>query len=277
MKRMSLDEVKLVSLDILKYVDKFCKENSIKYWLCAGTLLGAVRHKGFIPWDDDIDIMMMRPDYERFITEFPKHEFYDVVHFAKNKDFPCAYAKVIDTRTKKVELPIRNQNNVIGVDIDVFPIDNIPNNFDCSLKMYSTVCRKSYILQFLISKYGIGSNVIKKAAYCIILTVCRIFQLVGLISVKKIISNINDIAQSYNQTSTDYCGITCIHHYGIKERNNKKTYNDSVNVLFEGNAFPAPIEYDSYLRNLYGDYMSLPPKEKQVTHHKFEAFWMDSK
>ena len=113
-------------MSMLKEIDSFCRTNGITYYLAFGTLLGAVRHQGFIPWDDDIDIMMPRKDYERFEQAFSSVKNYRFLTKNNTENFPYPYGKVIDTRTVKKE-PLRTRYQVIGLDIDVFPIDNYPN------------------------------------------------------------------------------------------------------------------------------------------------------
>lgn len=122
-----IEEIKKIQLEILKYVDQFCSQNNIKYALGYGTLIGAVRHKGFIPWDDDIDIIMRRNDYNRFIELFSKETGrYKVWSHNLQTDYPIPYAKVTDEKTLKLE----GTNYYVerGVDIDVFPLDDLPND-----------------------------------------------------------------------------------------------------------------------------------------------------
>ena len=128
MKRISFEEAKRVELDILLHVAKFCDEHGLRYFLAYGTLIGAVRHKGFIPWDDDIDIQMPREDYEKLLELYPK-ENTDEKYFLLAPEMKGAhhpYAKIIDTRTVKKELGAK-KNNPLGVDIDVFPLDGQPD------------------------------------------------------------------------------------------------------------------------------------------------------
>ncbi len=103
MKELLSDELKRIQLDILRNVHKFCLEHNINYSLAYGTLLGAVRHKGFIPWDDDIDIMMLRNDYDRFIKEYPESDEYGLCCFEKDTNYPYSFAKVQDKKTSLIE------------------------------------------------------------------------------------------------------------------------------------------------------------------------------
>ena len=119
---MTLDEVKQVELEILEYVDKICKENNIQYSLAYGTMLGAVRHKGFIPWDDDIDILLKREEYEKLLRIlYSKTDEKYQVFSLKDEGYWYSYAKVTDTRTIIVEKNDRNMKECVY--IDIFPID----------------------------------------------------------------------------------------------------------------------------------------------------------
>ena len=126
MRQISADELKEIQLNLLNNIDHFCKSNGIQYFLAYGTLIGAIRHDGFIPWDDDIDIAMPRPDYDRFIKKFNAYsKDYQVEDYSITDNYPTPFAKVIDTRTE-MRMTLYNQRSS-GVYIDVFPIDGIGN------------------------------------------------------------------------------------------------------------------------------------------------------
>ena len=127
MKRIDTSEMKLIEMSILNEIDRFCKERGITYFLFVGTLLGAVRHKGFIPWDDDIDICMKREDYEKFFHDFNinRDDCLFAVNYKNDDEYYLASGKVIDTRTLLIE---EKDAAPIGVYVDVFPMDRLPNN-----------------------------------------------------------------------------------------------------------------------------------------------------
>lgn len=129
MRLISFEEHKKIQLSILRDIDVFCQKNQIKYFLAFGTLLGAIRHKGFIPWDDDIDIAMPRPDYNKFILSFNGMvDNLKVLAPEIDLDYYAPYANVYDTRTVLEEKGTSHLKFEIGVKIDVFPIDGVPTN-----------------------------------------------------------------------------------------------------------------------------------------------------
>lgn len=273
MKEMSLNEIKNCTLDILKWVSVFCDEHNIKWWLCGGTLLGAVRHRGFIPWDDDIDIMLPRSDYEKLFRMFPNNGRYLFLTSENTNDFPYAYGKIIDTETIKLE-PLPKKYQKIGVDIDVFPIDNFPENDIDSLLLCDAIANRQDKLQRMLARFSKRSTFIKTIGYNLILFPYILLRKSNIVNVAKFTHEIQDLSQKYNGEETGYKGIIAIAHYGIKEKNESEVYAQTVNVVFEGNEYPAPIGFQAYLRRLYGDnYMQLPPIEKRVTHHSYKAFW----
>lgn len=273
MKEISQQEIRPCLLGILEFIDKVCKDNNIRYFLSGGTLLGAARHKGFIPWDDDIDIMMLRDDYNRLFEVCPKDSRYALLNCKNTPHFPYAYGKAIDKKTIKIE-PVRKSSQLIGLDVDIFPIDSLPDDDDETEKFYLEIAKMSRRLSLQLSSYGKGASLSRTIARNIRLFLLRISEKIGITSVDKCTNKFDILAQKYNQSQTLYCGVTSISHYGIKEKNLKSNYENSVKVTFEGKSYPAPKGYCDYLAQLYGkDYMELPPIEQRQTHHHYKAYW----
>lgn len=261
---IELEELKKIQLDILNNVADFCEKNNINYWLDSGTLLGAVRHQGYIPWDDDIDIGMLRADYDRFKLLYNNsNEKYKFFSIETDKNFNFPYGKVLDMNTELYE-PNKKSGEKLAINIDIFVYDNAPDDLKETQKMY----RKRDILLAL--------NIVKKAPYStkknrffvntLRIPIYYILKLLpkGYFS-KKIINN----SKKYINENTNYVGnftaVTPIH--------SRKTIFDSfVKMTFEGKKYNVPVGYDEWLTDFYGDYMKLPPKEKQVSHHVFEAY-----
>ena len=269
---ISQAECREIQISMLKEIDSVCRTNGITYYLAFGTLLGAIRHKGFIPWDDDVDIMMPRKDYEMFERLFPSDNVFRFLTKNNTNNFPYAFGKVIDTRTVKEE-PLRVKYQVIGMDIDVFPIDNYPSNLEEAKHWCRNITDTQRKLNKTFSKYSKGRTFIRTLAKNSILAIHHLCDDLGICTVKDLVSQIDSLSQKYNSIDTGYCGIASISTYGERKRNRKEIYASSIDVSFEGSLFSAPIGYDEYLTDTYGDYMQLPPIDKRKTHHLNTVYW----
>lgn len=265
MKRLNLTEIKEIQLDILKSVDRFCKQNNIRYSLSFGTLLGAVRHKGYIPWDDDIDIMMPRPDYDEFINSFNSFtDFHKVKSITTNKKFPFNFAKVEDTRSSLVE--VTDIPFEIGVNIDIFPIDGVPSNLKVLKKHIAYIqLLKSALTVKIVSVDFNKRSKMKNIVLMIFKAILKPFSFVNFIN--KIDSRI----LKYDYKLSDYAMIACDSNK-TSQRLKKKVFEEYNVLVFENNIFPVISDYDQFLTSIYGNYMKLPPLDQQVTHHAYEAF-----
>ena len=252
-------------LDILKDVADFCDENNIRYYLSSGTLIGAIRHKGFIPWDDDVDIDIPRPDYDRFIDLYQKKGKYSICT-PLDKNSIYFYVKVYDNRTLKYESGINySKYKPLGVDIDVFPIDGQPDEKHFETFKMQTNFRNKIFSYFVSANSDLKGKNIKSMLK---IFVCRI---VGKNYFCKLYIN---SAMQYSFENSSLVGfISPYSRYSNRHR--KEVYQDRVKVQFEDGLFWAPIGYDEYLRNIYGNYMQLPPIEQQQTHHTNNIFWKD--
>lgn len=259
-KEIKVEELKQIQLDILKFVDKFCKENNLKYFLAYGTLLGAVRHKGYIPWDDDIDIIMFREDYEKFVTTF-KDVNYKVFATEVNSKYPYPFAKVGDTRTYYME-EIKDVIDT-GVNIDVFPLDYLPEN------RIKDICNKRNFLQKvwllkrlpLLKRRGLLKNIFLWISQIILLP----------FSIHYIVKKLELNAKGENLEKSTICGnIVCGYDPDVYP---SLDFENQTMLDFEDASFPCPRNYDHVLKIMFGDYMKLPPVEKQVSHHHFISYW----
>lgn len=264
MRRLNLEEVKKIQLEILDVVSDFCEKNNINYWLDSGTLLGAIRHQGYIPWDDDIDIGMLREDYERFGELFNKtNERYRLVDLENTPDFYLAYGKIIDTNTVLYEPD--KKGDKLAVNIDLFIYDNVPDDDKLLKKLYNKRDRLVFLHYFnRRNRIAKSDSILKKAVKeSIHLSVCRIPSDKFL---KEIINN----SRRYSDKNSKRIGNlrSTITRLAV----DKKCFSAFVKKPFEGKEYSVLIGYDEYLKQLFGDYMQLPPEEKRVTHHKFEAY-----
>ncbi len=265
MKQLESEEFKKIQLEILKAIDKFCNESNIRYSLAFGTLLGAVRHKGYIPWDDDIDIMMPRPDYERFINTFnDSFDYFKVKTTIHDPDHPYTYAKAEDTRTIFIEAITISYD--IGVNIDVFPVDGVPSNSKVFKRYFNYIKFLRNILSVKLIKIDFNRRSVNKN---IILFFSQL--LLKAISYRYLIRIVNKKLLKYNFEKSEHAMMTCVRINPL-ERVAKSVFEEYGMLQFENSSFPVISDYDNYLKILYGNYMELPPLEQRVTHHAFKAY-----
>ena len=251
MRQLQLEECKSICLEILQSLHNFCENNGITYFLDSGTLIGCIRHEGFIPWDDDIDIIMPRDDYEKFISTYDEDGF-TLYHFKKQTDYFYQFAKISKDGTIINEIDLPDIKD-LGVNIDIFVMDGMPNNL--LLRRF----HQDFLLFF--QKYR---ALMTKAGQAIP-------SLSFLFRWRWVDYFVNFIASRYSPQMTKYCGniiATSIRHKEIPT----KCFEKSVMMPFEGCNFRVPIGYDEYLTRMYGNYMTLPPKDKRVSNHNYEAF-----
>ena len=264
---LDLFELREKELKILRNFDSFCKEKDIPYFLSNGTLLGAVKYGGFIPWDDDIDVVLLREDYDRFINEYFDSR-YILFETRKNNRFRYPFAKLSDPDTVLNETDVNNGVN-LGVNIDIFPLDYInlyfKNAKKLSLKLHNASMLLLYSKRKIRYKKELG---FKQNAIDIFYGICS-----KVIPPRLYVKYIQKKAQMFKgEKKSKYLAMLCWSVYKGREVMPAEVYEKTVKVSFEGEEYPAPVGYDKYLRNLYGDYEKDPPKEKQKTHHFFKAY-----
>ncbi|MBO5402308.1 MAG: LicD family protein [Clostridia bacterium] len=265
MKELSLQELKDIEFDILKVFDKFCKENNIRYYFAYGTLLGAIRYKKFIPWDDDVDLLIPREDYDRLISLFKDTEQYRLFAFEKDPAYTYPFAKLCDMTTRKDEFGYDNGVE-LGVDIDLFPLDAWDDDLEKAKREAKYIKKNMGYLGWAKLKRADSKNPIKRFIKRIVMIFCKMF------GPAYFIKKINEATVKPEQKGNNFVGAKSWCVYGEKGIIPAEAFADTVEVEFEGEMFPAPIGWDTYLTCLYGDYLPEPPKEKQKTHHSFKAY-----
>lgn len=262
-RRLSLEEIKEVEIGILDYVVMFCQKHNLNYSLSYGTLLGAIRHKGFIPWDDDIDICMPREDYMQLLALMEIEKSKDFKLLKPNEDnYYYEFAKVVDTRTIAIENKVK-QDYKLGVWIDIFPLDGIPPCYHLNRLIINAL-----VYGRVASIYAVVPPIQMKLLYPFVYLFWVFTKLIGP---SFFLRKISKKVQQYSYKDAQY--VTCLldpdsnKHYFKKEM-----FDDLIEVEFEHKYYLAPRNYDLYLRGLYGDYMKLPP-EGQREVHDFEVYW----
>ncbi len=265
MKEMTLQDIQSVSLDILKDVHNYCIAHDIKYTLFGGTMIGAIRHKGFIPWDDDIDVAMPRPDYERFINEYVSERGYELICEEKGNSL-LAFARIVDKERTIVKASLPWTNQTTGVCIDVFPLDGAPDDKDeakryiSSLRRYWTYAKLSRVALRHLSDYKSVKTKMNILVRKILFRnpICRNINWTRLYS---------DKCKQIPYGSTRHFANVSFMEYGMKEYQETADFETTVLVDFEDEKFCVCNGYDHLMRVKYGDYMQLPPEKDRIYKH----------
>ncbi|MGX7199739.1 LicD family protein [Enterococcus nangangensis] len=269
---ISSEKQKDILLQILEYIDEICVEHDIKYSLCGGTLIGAIRHKGFIPWDDDIDIMLERTQYEKLISVLKKDNQYYLLD-KNTSGYRKAYAKLCDKRTyakSYSKVPIE-----MGIFVDIFPVDNIPDSQEEEKKFKNKIAIKDNNAYYSrITTYNGASSLLKvflKTIICFPLYVKS--RINGNMYTQ--VSQLESYSQKYNNQKTKFCGCLTSSCLREKEKYPREIFNSYSKVLFEGKYFSSITEYDIYLKQLYNNYMALPPEGDRINHDFYKWYWKE--
>lgn len=261
MKYLTTREIQLYELDILYKFVEICEEYNLRYYLSGGTLLGAIRHKGFIPWDDDIDLAMPRKDFMR-LAELSKtftDEKYEFFFFSQDGGYLLPYGKLVNKKTF-IDSQFSEEEVLKHLWVDIMPMDGLPEDDQLVEQIYKKAEFYRKIIKLCNAKLGEGKTVLKKYAKYILKPIAMLY------GKKRAINNLNALALTYDYESSKYIGAISCGLYGVGERMLKSEAENSVLVDFETGKFNSFGCWDSYLTGLYKNYMQLPPVEKQITH-----------
>lgn len=265
-RELTLEEIQQGSFNILKKIKEIFDENGWKYYLAYGTLLGAIRHKGFIPWDDDIDIWVPRQDYEKFLEYCRKNEKllfpYEIIHYTTNNKYIYTIARFSDSR---YVIDYQNVDDYgLGLFVDIYPLDGI--NIE-DIGFMKKLIRKQKNINLIGSKEFVKSknlikNILKYPYFCF-----RKF-----FNMSKMLKELDIFSQKYSYENSEYCdSMVWNPQYSLLKKEwfgiEKEYFQE-----FNGETFRIPYEYDKVLEKIYGDYMQLPPEEKRIPHHFYKAY-----
>ena len=268
--RDTLKKLQQKELESLVYFDKFCKEYELKYFLLGGCVIGAIRHNGFIPWDDDIDVMMPRRDYERMLRLWKTYESNERFLMLKTDGDTFTgncFATLVDTSATMVKENQKDIDVPHGIVTDVFPLDGCPDGkFKRYLQYYHAMMYSLYMTEVVPTNHG------------------KLIRFVGSVLLKLVPSRKRrtKIWKKHERKMTRYsfnthekCTELCAGpHYMLNEYP-QRAFADVIYHNFEGMQFPIPQGYDTYLKMAFGNYMELPPEDKQVPHHDLVALDLD--
>ena len=261
MKKLSTNEVQLMLLELMKKVHTYLNENNLKYYLLGGSALGAVRHNGFIPWDEDIDIGMFREDYEKFIElcgDFD--EEYDVVNMHNSKNCDCCITRIYFKNTIIDDKTLSATKLDKRLYFDVFPIDNVPENADERDK-YEKKIKSLKNLISLIDVRNYNNGKLELFAKRIVSLFLKPFRNV-------ILKKCNELMKLYMNEQTSFVCSLCSQYTFKRQLMPKSYYGNPTLHVFDDAEFYIPEQADKYLSALFGsDYMQVPPEDKRRKGH----------
>lgn len=268
---MTIKDIQKVSLEVLKKIAAICDEQGIKYFLAYGTLLGAVRHKGYIPWDDDVDIMMVRPEYEKFLNYMYKHkaeyEPLEVLNMQTCKDYPYMITRISDSR---YHLKVKNEKDYgLGIFVDIYVIDGIGNNENEAWKIMNRCCKYPSMIFLATRKYfhfgntrGFFKRLLKIPA----------FIFTHIMGKNYFVDKLNNILSTLDYENSNYVGCAAWDEVSAVKVMRKEWVEELIKVPYEDCEFYIPKHFDEILKVNYGDYMQLPPEKDRINHHLYQAY-----
>ena len=264
----NIDMLHKVDLDIVKAVVDICEKHGFKYYMLGGTMLGAIRHKGFIPWDDDIDLGLPRKDYDRFLKVAPRElpSYLKLVNFRTDPDYQYYITRILDIETKVVEERIGNDSKYTHASIDLFPIDGTPNNA-LLRKIYFFRVLYHRALMSLCYKDSIDRKRRRGTAEKIFLWIMERIPVEKLTTPYKQKDKIDRILRSQKVEGARYIG-NIMGAYRTREIVPSEFYGKGKMYPFEDMMLRGMEKADDYLKYTYGDYMKLPAEKDRKTHFK---------
>lgn len=258
-------EIQQMELGIMEYIHETCRKIGVKYFLAYGSLIGAVRHKGFIPWDDDMDICMLREDYEKlqdYLIANPD-ERYEVMSYKNNLNYVYPFMKVQDNHTYLLEEDVRIDSNM-GIYVDIFPVDGYENDANFKNKMTKLIKKRQlscYTFKGITNTKSVLNSLIRYISVIIFY----------FTNTNKYVAQIEELAKS--RKVSDYEEVDYLIYKDMNKPVWRREWLEQVTTgTFEGKKFTIPKKYHEILTSDYGDYMQLPPVEQRLSHHDFKLW-----
>ena len=255
-----LKKVQAVDLEMAKFFVDFCKKNQLLCYFCGGGCIGAVRHKGFIPWDDDLDFFMPRDDYEKLKKLWKDTERYALLYPTELYNDHNMFVTLRDKKTTMIKPYQKGFDTVHGIAIDIFPLDGYPKSgLQRKLQVFWGLVYQLYCAQLIPQNHGGLISLAGKIG-------------LGLIKSPKTRYKIWKFAEKqmskYRIAECDAITEICAGPRYMKNRYPKEIFASALFIDFEDTKMPVPVGYDKYLRIVFGDYMKLPPEDRRVTEHE---------
>lgn len=278
MRELTIKESQFRSYNILKFISQACLKNNLKFYLAWGTLIGAVRHDGFIPWDDDVDVFMPRDDYVKFIQFMKKNETapFKLYSIENRNDYFFSLVRVVDAQTiiKGERKDIEKQCDC-GIFVDVYPIDFYGKDKNEAELFFNRQQRCEWLKELALQD---GFTYSKSSKWLSIIKY-PIFRYAQKRGYKYFYNKMEDRAKNLVlvKDKAAFC-CSCYGSGGMSAQSlifPAKWFSDVLYHKFEDSVFPIPIGYDPLLRQVYGDYMTLPPEDERAGHHLYKAYALD--
>ena len=260
-----VSEIQQMELGIMEYIHEVCQKIGVKYFLAYGSLIGAVRHQGFIPWDDDMDICMLREDYEKlqdYLIANPD-ERYEVMSYKNNLNYVYPFMKVQDNHTYLLEEDVRIDSNM-GIYVDIFPVDGYEDDVEFKNKMTKLIKKRQlscYTFKGITNTKSVLNSLLRYVSVIIFY----------FTNTNKYVAQIEELAKS--RKVSDYEQVDYLIYKDMNKPVWRREWLEQVTTgTFEGKEFTIPKNYHEILTSDYGDYMQLPPVEQRVSHHDFKLW-----
>lgn len=254
-------KLQLISLEMLRFFDAFCAQHNLTYFLCGGCCIGAIRHEGFIPWDDDVDVFMPREDYERLKKVWTDTEQYEIEYADNKRRCNSTSIRICDKNTTFIRTYTVNKDVSHSVSMDVFPLDGCPSGFKRRIQKLEALLYSLYIVENAPENHGPLVKVAGKLALTLVPSWkmrCKIWK------------HCEKKMSQYKISDCDYVTELCAGPGYMQNEYSATAFSKAIRHRFEDGEYPIPVGYDHYLRMAFGDYMQLPPEEKRIAHHEYE-------